>query len=175
MMSGHVAPAVRGSGAPSVDTIKALQQKLAVSEQDAGQLLKHLSDMGFSSEKKGKGSDPIPPFRMQTADVEVLKKNYEALVARCCKTESAIQSVKLALLRVQAEKDLTRNEKSSNEGKLMAITEAFEQEVKRLNRENQMKKKECEEVEKRYHEAQDTIKKMQKDLEEGDTVKVKLT
>ncbi|ELU00029.1 hypothetical protein CAPTEDRAFT_187093, partial [Capitella teleta] len=148
-----------------------LQQKLASSEQDANNLLKNLSDMGFSSDKKTRGSVSIPPFRMQTADPEVLKKNYETLVARCCKTESAIQSVKLSLLRVQAEKDLSLQEKSSKESKLMAVTEAFEKEIKRLSRENEMLKIECEETEKRRQEAQEMVKKMQRDLEEGDTLK----
>lgn len=182
-MSSHLAlPPLQLPGAPNADTIRALQQKLMASEHDASQLMKNLSDIGFSHDvKANKGSrngnkennETIPPFKTHKIDPEVLQKNYEALVSRCCKTESTIQSIKLTLLRVQAERDLSKNDKASTQGKLTAASEAFEKEIKRLNRDVQNARKESEEAEKRYQESQANVKKLQEALEEADAAKVR--
>ena len=41
----------------------------------------------------------VPPYKAPIADTKVLQQNYEVLVSRVCKMESAVQTMKLNLLR----------------------------------------------------------------------------
>lgn len=56
-------------------------------------------------------------------------------MSRVCKMESAIQTLKLNLLRAQAERDLSKEEKMTANEKLSSTSDAYEKELAKANRE----------------------------------------
>ncbi len=105
------------------ETIGLLEQKLQAAEQETQRLVGQLANIGFSPSRHDPGSrgdpdprrqdpgnrrDPDPaitPYKARLADPEVLQQNYEALVSRVCRAESALQTVRLTMSRVEAERD----------------------------------------------------------------------
>ena len=78
----------------------------------------------------GGTQDRIPPFAVPVAASDVLHRNYEALVSRVCKAESAVHTLRLNMMRVQGQHDLAQREKSMVNEKLATATDAFDMEIK---------------------------------------------
>ncbi len=99
------------------DTIEMLEKRLHAAEDDTRGLVEQLAAMGYAPEnatfysESGDKKPTIPPYKTWMADSEVMQQNYQMLVNRVCKSESALQTLKLTLTRVLAEKDLTSREK----------------------------------------------------------------
>ena len=97
-------------------TIDLLQQRLTAAEEETQGLVEQLAKIGFAPEKAEFGNlrdrkSAIRSYQPPTTDPEVLQKNYETLVSRVCKTESALQTLRLTLTRVQAEREASMKEK----------------------------------------------------------------
>ncbi len=99
------------------DTIEMLEKRLHAAEDDTRGLVEQLAAMGYAPEsatfygEAGDKKPTIPSYKTWMADSEVMQQNYQMLVNRVCKSESALQTLKLTLTRVLAEKDLTSREK----------------------------------------------------------------
>ena len=63
------------------------------------------------------------------------RQNYDALVSRMCRTESAIQSLKFNLLNLKGNYDLKKKQQLEAEDKLTTLSQKYEEDVGRLNRE----------------------------------------
>ena len=98
------------------EAIDLLQQRLNAAENETQGLVEQLASIGFAPEKAESEiseikSQLLPQYKARIADPEVLQRNYEALVSRVCKTESALQTLRLTLTRVQADRDVNKKEK----------------------------------------------------------------
>ena len=97
-------------------TLDLLQQRLSAAEEETQGLVEQLAKIGFAPEKAEFGNlrdrkSAIKSYQPPNTDPEVLQKNYESLVSRVCKTESALQTLRLTLTRVQSERDASMKEK----------------------------------------------------------------
>ena len=100
----------------SNETIDLLQQRLNAAEEETQGLVEKLANIGFAPEKAEFGNlrdkkSVVAPYKARIVDPDVLQRDYEALVSRICKTESALQTLRLTLIRVQADRDMTKKEK----------------------------------------------------------------
>ena len=130
------------SHTPPEKTLKLLHERLDLAEEEARKLSGQLSDYGFKAGVQEKSEtvkrgvvETITPFKTKHVDevqYEVLKKDYEQLVTRVCRTESTVQSLKLALVSLEAENSLMSKE--SGAGTLSA-NEAYEKELVKLKKE----------------------------------------
>lgn len=109
----------------------------------------------------------MKPFHARVAEPDVLHKHYDALVSRVCKTESAIQTLKMSLLQAQAERDFSKQEKASANEKLSVATEAYEKEIKKLNRELSVAKKDYKEAMDMGRKLEQQVSRLQQALEEA--------
>ena len=77
-----------------------------------------------------------------------------------------IQTLKLNMLRAQAERDLSRKEKIAANEKLLVTTEAYDKTIGKLNRDLAQSRKECKEAQSGRKEAEENLKRLQQALEE---------
>ena len=127
------------SNTPPEKTLKLLHERLDQAEQEAKKLSEQLSGYGFNPDagtpsKAGRRSiiETITPLdKFEAGKYEMLKGNYEELVARVCRTESVVQSLKLALVSLEAEKNLMNRD--SVAGALNA-NEAYEKELMKMKK-----------------------------------------
>eukprot|EP00058_Branchiostoma_floridae_P004971 XP_002590459.1 hypothetical protein BRAFLDRAFT_86325 [Branchiostoma floridae] len=184
----QVIPASRGPpGSPTKDTLHVLESRLQSTEGDTHSLLSQLAEMGFDPRvimsQRQAGSQaldpgvqgPISPFQHRAAQVapEVLQKKYEELVARVCRTESTIQSLKLNLVTLQAEKDLRGKDTQGANEQMAAAVEAYDREVKKLKGRQERLQRDVEEAENRRETAVLDVQQLQNALEVSNTEKIK--
>ncbi|XP_071839864.1 uncharacterized protein [Apostichopus japonicus] len=141
----HIPPSKLKERHPQ-NTEALLQQKLDVAENETGNLMKQLSMLGFVPEKMSRDTDrsskdksesmtPISPYTVSknvVVDPQRLHKSYEVLVTRVCKAESQIQTLKLNLCTLQAEKDIYGTEADKVRDQLVAQEEKHEENEKKL-------------------------------------------
>lgn len=141
----HIPPSKLKERHPQ-NTEALLQQKLDVAENETGNLMKQLSLLGFVPEKMSREADrnskdksgsitPISPYTVSknvVMDPQRLHKSYEVLVTRVCKAESQIQTLKLNLCTLQAEKDIYGTEADKVRDQLLAQEEKHEENENKL-------------------------------------------
>ncbi|KAI8517264.1 hypothetical protein Bbelb_058450 [Branchiostoma belcheri] len=185
----QVIPASRAPpGSPTKDTLHVLESRLQNTEGDTQDLLSQLAEMGFDprvimSQQQGSRShsldpgvqDPISPFQHRAVAPEVLQKKYEELVARVCRTESTIQSLKLNLVTLQAEKDLRGKDSQGANEQMAAAVEAYDREVKKLKGRQERLQRDMEEAENRRETAVLDVQQLHNALEVANTEKSELT
>ncbi|XP_038061280.1 coiled-coil domain-containing protein 150-like isoform X2 [Patiria miniata] len=182
--SRPVIPPSRPSGkSPTTQAFSLLQKKLNTAEAETTSLVRQLADLGFPVEdgnphpKTKSGSpDPVAPFLPSTADSEVLHKHYEALVARLCRTESQLQTLKLNLCALQAERDLNREQSASaaaNEERLAHLKEEHQEEVRQLNKELVRTRTEWKETLDQRNQALEEARRLSNALEAATTAKLR--
>ena len=99
-----------------------MQRRLRRAEDETRKLAENLAEYGFNakqSERKQEENkigwiEPVTPFKptvIRSAEKELLERNYEDMVARVCRAESTIQSLKLALCSLEAERNLENGSK----------------------------------------------------------------
>ena len=140
---------------PPERTLKLLHERLDQAENEAKKLSEHLSSYGFKADAETPGSagrrsviETITPFEVDKYDsgkYEALKNNYQEIVARVCRTESTVHSLKLALVSLEAEKTLMN--KDSVAGTL-STNETYEKELMKLKKNLVTAKKNLDESEK---------------------------
>lgn len=146
-----ISPAFCHSSSPD-HTLEVMQKRIQMAEDETKKLVDQLSDYGFTKEKhEQKDSIPgrieaISPFKPNLSDspqIEALQKNYERMVSRVCRAESTIQSLKLAMCSLQAERELT----SLNQEKHVSIPkDTYDKEIKTLEKELARCRKELQEI-----------------------------
>ncbi|XP_022099991.1 coiled-coil domain-containing protein 150-like [Acanthaster planci] len=181
-----VMPPSRPAGkSPTAQALSLLQKKLNTAEAETANLVRQLADLGFPTDsnpqsKNKDSAEPVAPFLPSTADNEALRKHYEALVGRLCRTESQLQTLKLNLCALQAERDLGREgaalaaATALNEESLMRHREAHEDEVRKLNKELVRTRTEWKEVLEQRNEADEEARRLSIALEEATTAKSEL-
>lgn len=141
MSSRGVIPAMPPpAGDPSQQTIDVLEQRLQLAEIETRQLIDHLGGMGLGknmteAERDTDLPETISPYKPRILEKDVLQDGYETLVSRVCKTESAIQTLKLNLLNVHGSQELQKQVQEEYEEKFNQVKAAYEQEITKLQRE----------------------------------------
>jgi DNA repair ATPase RecN len=178
-----ISPAFCHNSSPD-HTLEVMQKRIQMAEDETKKLVDQLSDYGFSKEKYEKKDsfpgriEPISPFKAhlpESPQVEALQKNYERMVSRVCRGESTIQSLKLAMCSLQAERELT----SLNQGKNVSVPkDTYDKEIKMLEKELTRCRKELEEASHERDEAKENLSRVNTTLEKTSSfnaeVKVKL-
>ncbi|XP_033763087.1 coiled-coil domain-containing protein 150-like isoform X2 [Pecten maximus] len=182
MMSRSVIPPLScPPGVSSQQTIDVLEDRLSAAEQETMELIDHLSGMGFgqhvhpaerdTDSQDIKMKEPIAPYKARIADVDVLQDSYETLVSRVCKTESAIQTLKLNLVNIQGQQDLNPKLHDQTEDKYQLLKEACENELGKLQRETEDLQEELKQEFDSRRKAQDEVKELRLALEEATTTR----
>ncbi|KAK3746553.1 hypothetical protein QZH41_017036, partial [Actinostola sp. cb2023] len=165
-----ISPTLFSSSSPD-HTLEVMQRRIQMAEDETKKLVDQLSDYGFSKEKYEKKDtitgriDPISPFKPllpSSLQVEALQKNYEQMVSRVCRAESTIQSLKLAMCSLQAEKELhTLN----HEKNISIPRDTFDKEIKTLEKELKRCRKELEEALHERNDLQENLHRISSTLD----------
>ncbi|XP_071805005.1 coiled-coil domain-containing protein 150-like [Asterias amurensis] len=173
-------PQVPVGKSPTTQAFTLLQKKLNTAEAETVSLVRQLADLGFQTSNSSPESNsvqPVVPFLPATAEVDVLRKHYEALVARLCRTESQIQTLKLNLCALQAERDLSARERlvtQDGDQRLAELREAHEDELRRLNKELARTRKEWKDALEVRNEVEDEARRLSSALEAATNAKSEL-
>ena len=169
-----ISPTVRSSSSPQ-HTFEVMQRRLQMAEDETKKLVDQLAEYGFSrdradnleSSKSGR-IEPVQPFKVAGSiapEMEILQRNYEQMVARVCRAESTIQSLKLAMCSLEAEKNLATMDK---EPEIVTLPkDTYENEIKKLKKDLQRYKKELQTCEEGRKEAQDMVKRLATELDKS--------
>lgn len=169
-------------GVSSQQTIDVLENRLSAAELETKELINHLSGMGFGQHVHPAERDmdsldmmkePITPYKARIADADMLHDSYDTLVSRVCKTESAIQTLKLNLVNIRGQRDLKPKLHDENEDKYQLLKEACENEIGKLQREVEDVQEELKQEMDSKHRLQEEIKDLKQALEEATTTRVK--
>ena len=91
---------------------------------------------------------------------------------RVCKLESAIQTLKLNLLRTTAERDLSKKEKAATSEKMRQAAEIYEMELQKVNREISHLRKENKRLTGERQKSVEDVKRLQGALDIASSNKV---
>ncbi|WAR29334.1 CC150-like protein [Mya arenaria] len=176
MSARAVIPPLTVDPVPGQQSYNMLESRLKAAEQDTRQLIEQLGSMGFENPPdNGKSSlyEPVSPFRGQTKAVnqenyERFKAQYESMVSRVCKTESAMQTLKLNLVNLQGDQKLNQKQdlKEMKE-KFQYAREAYEQEIGKLTRQVEYLKEELGSEVNAKGKAKQEIQDLQKALSQS--------
>ena len=169
-----ISPTLQGSSSPQ-HTFEVMQRRLEMAEEETKKLVDQLAEYGFSKdrtdnlESSGSGRiEPVQPFKASgtiSPQMEILQRNYEQMVSRVCRAESTIQSLKLAMCSLEAEKNLATIDKEPDVVTLPK--ETYENEIKKLKKDVQRYKKELQICEDGRKEAQDMVKRLASELDKS--------
>lgn len=169
-----ISPTMRSSSNSSPQhTFEVMQRRLQMAEEETKKLVDQLADYGFSrdrpeNDENGKSGriNPVQPFKATgsiSPETEILQRNYEQMVSRVCRAESTIQSLKLAMCSLEAEKNLAMIDKEPDMAPLPRDT--YENEIKKLRKDLHRYKKELETCEKEKKESQTVVKRLASELD----------
>lgn len=169
-----ISPTVHSSSSPQ-HTFEVMQRRLQMAEEETKKLVDQLAEYGFSRDRaenlvgsKSGRIEPVQPFKASGSippEMEILQRNYEQMVSRVCRAESTIQSLKLAMCSLEAEKNLATIDK---EPEIVTLPkETYEAEIKRLKKDLQRYKKELQICEEGRKEAQDMVKRLASELDKS--------
>ena len=174
-MSRRVISPTLGAGSSPKYTFEVMQRRLQMAEDETKKLVEQLAEYGFNRDRADDAEgakpgmiEPVKPFKatgMVSPQMDILQRNYEQIVTRVCRAESTIQSLKLAMCSLEAEKNLAAVNKEPDEVTLPKDT--YENEIKKLKKDSQRYKKELEICEKGRKEAQDMVKRLASELDKS--------
>ena len=169
-----ITPTLHASSSPQ-HTFEVMQRRLEMAEEETKKLVDQLAEYGFSRdrvddlESSNSGRiEPVQPFKvagMLSPEMEILQRNYDQMVSRVCRAESTIQSLKLAMCSLEAEKNLATIDKEPDVVTLPKDT--YENEIKKLQKDLQRYKKELEISENGRKEAQSMVKRLASELDKS--------
>lgn len=169
-----ISPTLHASPSPQ-HTFEVMQRRLEMAEEETKKLVDQLAEYGFSRDREGNAEggksgriEPVQSFKASgtvSPQMEILQRNYEQMVTRVCRAESTIQSLKLAVCSLEAEKNLATIEKEPEEVTLPKDT--YENEIKKLKKDLQRCKKELEISDNGRKEAQDMVKRLASELDKS--------
>ena len=169
-----ISPTLHSSSSPQ-HTFEVMQRRLQMAEEETKKLVDQLAEYGFSRDRsenlegsKSGRIEPVQPFKASgsiSPEIELLQRNYEQMVSRVCRAESTIQSLKLAMCSLEAEKNLATIDK---EPEIVTLPkETYEAEIKKLKKDLQRYKKELQICEEGRKEAQDMVKRLASELDKS--------
>ena len=169
-----VSPTLHSSSSPQ-HTFAVMQRRLQMAEEETKKLVDQLAEYGFSRDRaenlensKSGRIEPVQPFKASgpiSPEMELLQRNYEQMVSRVCRAESTIQSLKLAMCSLEAERNLATIDK---EPEIVTLPkETYEAEIKKLKKDVQRYKKELQICEEGRKEAQDMVKRLASELDKS--------
>ncbi|XP_061422057.1 coiled-coil domain-containing protein 150 [Lethenteron reissneri] len=133
--------------ATAPEACELLSRRLRIAEEETEALVRDLDALGLGRHPKGHtdGSTadsiaqpptPLPPLRVSRALApgasDMLWRNYEALVQRVCRAESALHTLRLTALRLQAERELAPPDADDEASSLREEVSGLQHEVARL-------------------------------------------
>lgn len=156
---------------PSQQTLELLHRKLLMAEDDACKLSQHLAQHSKSSMVQSRlKADQSAPGYESTHPTD--GESYDALVSRVCRTESAIQTIKLAMLNVKGDRDLRRREKTDFDQKFAIAKEAFKGDTNKMMREVSQLKQDLTQEMKAKEKVGHEIEQLKEALQESSTMRV---
>lgn len=169
-----ISPTLHSSSSPQ-HTFEVMQRRLQMAEEETKKLVDQLAEYGFSRDRaenlensKSGRIEPVQPFKASgpiSPEMELLQRNYEQMVSRVCRAESTIQSLKLAMCSLEAERNLATIDK---EPEIVTLPkETYEAEIKKLKKDVQRYKKELQICEEGRKEAQDMVKRLASELDKS--------
>ncbi|EDO39485.1 predicted protein [Nematostella vectensis] len=166
-----ISPAFCAASSPE-HTLEVMQKRLQMAEDETKKLVTQLEDYGFSKEiherKNDKGGkiEPISSFKLGpgSTQMDVLQKNYDQMVSRVCRSESTIQSLKLAMCSLQAERDLSGLRKSKE---IEIPKDTYDREIKALEKKLSRCKQELENNNERRLEAESAVQRLKNSLDKA--------
>jgi len=169
-----ISPKLHTNSSPQ-HTFEVMQHRLEMAEEETKKLVDQLAEYGFSKDRadnlessKSGRIEPVQPFKATgtvSPQMEILQRNYEQMVSRVCRAESTIQSLKLAMCSLEAEKNLATIGKEADVDTLPKDT--YENEIKKLKKDLQRYKKELDICENGRKEAQDMVKRLASELDKS--------
>lgn len=169
-----ISPKLHTNSSPQ-HTFEVMQRRLEMAEEETKKLVDQLAEYGFSKDRadnlessKSGRIEPVQPFKATgtvSPQMEILQRNYEQMVSRVCRAESTIQSLKLAMCSLEAEKNLATIGKEADVDTLPKDT--YENEIKKLKKDLQRYKKELDICENGRKEAQDMVKRLASELDKS--------
>lgn len=169
-----ISPTLHSSSSPQ-HTFEVMQRRLQMAEEETKKLVDQLAEYGFSRDRaenleggKSERIEPVQPFKASgsiSPEIEILQRNYEQMVSRVCRAESTIQSLKLAMCSLEAERNLATIDK---EPEIVTLPkETYEAEIKKLKKDVQRYKKELQTCEEGRKEAQDMVKRLASEMDKS--------
>ena len=169
-----ISPTLHSSSSPQ-HTFEVMQRRLQMAEEETKKLVDQLAEYGFSRDRaenlegsKSGRIEPVQPFKASgsiSPEIEILQRNYEQMVSRVCRAESTIQSLKLAMCSLEAEKNLATIDK---EPEIVTLPkETYEVEIKKLKKDMQRYKKDLQICEEGRKEAQEMVKRLASELDKS--------
>nr|XP_032818088.1 coiled-coil domain-containing protein 150 isoform X3 [Petromyzon marinus] len=136
--------------ATAPEACELLSRRLRIAEEETEALVRDLDALGLGRHPKGHtdGSTadsiaqpspptPLPPLRVSRALApgasDMLWRSYEALVQRVCRAESALHTLRLTALRLQAERELAPPDADDEASSLREEVSGLQHEVARLS------------------------------------------
>ncbi|XP_075926385.1 coiled-coil domain-containing protein 150 isoform X2 [Petromyzon marinus] len=136
--------------ATAPEACELLSRRLRIAEEETEALVRDLDALGLGRHPKGHtdGSTadsiaqpspptPLPPLRVSRALApgasDLLWRSYEALVQRVCRAESALHTLRLTALRLQAERELAPPDADDEASSLREEVSGLQHEVARLS------------------------------------------
>lgn len=172
-----ISPTLRSSSSPQ-HTFEVMQRRLQMAEDETKKLVDQLAEYGFSRDRtdnaensKSGRIEPVQPFKVTgsiSPEMEMLQRNYEQMVSRVCRAESTIQSLKLAMCSLEAEKNLAMMDKEPEMATLPKDT--YENEIKKLKKDLHRYKKELQTCEEGRKESQDMVKRLASELDKSSQI-----
>lgn len=169
-----ISPTLHATSSPQ-HTFEVMQRRLEMAEEETKRLVDQLAEYGFSKDRadnlessKSGRIEPVQPFKATgtvSPQMEILQRNYDQMVARVCRAESTIQSLKLAMCSLEAEKNLATIDKEPDVVTLPKDT--YENEIKKLKKDLQRYKKELQICEDGRKEAQEMVKRLASELDKS--------
>ncbi|XP_078725587.1 coiled-coil domain-containing protein 150 [Lampetra fluviatilis] len=133
--------------ATAPEACELLSRRLRIAEEETEALVRDLDALGLGRHPKGHADGstadsiaqpptPLPPLRVSRALApgasDMLWRNYEALVQRVCRAESALHTLRLTALRLQAERELAPPDADDEASSLREEVSGLQHEVARL-------------------------------------------
>ncbi|XP_076832117.1 coiled-coil domain-containing protein 150 isoform X3 [Brachyhypopomus gauderio] len=132
-------------GATAPESLSLLQQRLLVAERQTEEVVQQLGSLGVSRERRARPSDrtvpPRPPSPVKVYRAlmpggdSVLWRQCESLVARVCRLESVLHTLKLTTFRLETERELNPSHTARLQERLAALEEQCEEEQRSSQRE----------------------------------------
>ncbi|KAL5015200.1 hypothetical protein ScPMuIL_009470 [Solemya velum] len=133
------------NSSPSQQTVQVLEKRIQSAEEDASLLLQQMSGRAMGFSPRGDIKEQFVDSGNEISDVKLLRTNYEGLVSRLCRAESAIQTVK-SNLSGNRNTLLKQNQENMNR-----LKHLYEEETVKLKCEIESLKKELsQETEDKY-------------------------
>ncbi|XP_051719856.1 coiled-coil domain-containing protein 150 isoform X2 [Ctenopharyngodon idella] len=169
-------------GATAPESLSILQRRLQTAEEQTEELMRSLGSLGASADQllvnslNGSSSKrPVSPVNihraLSAAGQGLLWRQCETLVARVCKLESVLHTLKLSIFRLEMDKELNPSHTARLQERLTTLQEQHEEEQRSSRREVLHLQDELQRACEERQETQREVLKLREALENNSSAK----